>query len=140
LTSWFFVTVPNWPPSHPTLIFPSPSFFSRDAMSRAIAFYLLSAGLTFFLILPLVYAIPTPAVAPNSGIRSPQGVPTSATNNSHFNGCSPVKQPPSGSTTSDASPFWMEKIKRQGKAPFNPDPDAYKVFRNVKVRGFCVTD
>jgi len=28
----------------------------------------------------------------------------------------------------------MEKIKHQGKAPFNPDPEGYKVFRNVEVR------
>jgi len=27
----------------------------------------------------------------------------------------------------------MEKIKHQGKSPFNPDPVGYKVFRNVKV-------
>src|SRR5258707_8353103 len=31
------------------------------------------------------------------------------------------------------SPFWMEKIKHQGRSPFNPDPTGYKVFRNVKV-------
>jgi hypothetical protein len=31
------------------------------------------------------------------------------------------------------APFWMEKIKHQGKSPFNPDPVGYKVFRNVKV-------
>jgi hypothetical protein len=34
--------------------------------------------------------------------------------------------------TNDA-PFWMERIKHQGSAPFNPDPNGYKVFRNVKV-------
>src|SRR6266545_1227004 len=33
----------------------------------------------------------------------------------------------------DDLPFWMERIKHQGKAPFHPDPQ-YKVFRNVKVR------
>jgi len=32
------------------------------------------------------------------------------------------------------TPFWMEDIRHQGKAPFNPDPSGYKVFRNVKVR------
>ena len=32
------------------------------------------------------------------------------------------------------APFWMENIRHQGKAPFNPDPTGYKVFRNVKVR------
>ena len=35
--------------------------------------------------------------------------------------------------TNDGS-FWMEKIKHQGKSPFNPDPNNYKIFRNVKVR------
>jgi len=30
-------------------------------------------------------------------------------------------------------PFWMERIKHQGRAPFHPNPE-YKVFRNVKVR------
>src|SRR6266545_3736292 len=34
------------------------------------------------------------------------------------------------------APFWMENVKHQGKAPFNPDPSGYKVFRNVKV---CIT-
>lgn len=29
-------------------------------------------------------------------------------------------------------PFWLEKIKHQGIAPFSSDPTAYKVFRNVK--------
>jgi hypothetical protein len=32
-------------------------------------------------------------------------------------------------------PFWMERIKHQGKAPYHPDPQ-YRVFRNVKVRCF----
>ena len=29
-------------------------------------------------------------------------------------------------------PFWLEKIKHQGIAPFSSDPMSYKVFRNVK--------
>ncbi|KAF9531459.1 exo-beta-1,3-glucanase [Crepidotus variabilis] len=29
-------------------------------------------------------------------------------------------------------PFWMESIKHRGRAPFNSDPNGYKVFRNVK--------
>jgi len=33
-------------------------------------------------------------------------------------------------------PFWMETIKHQGRAPFNPNPNTYKVFRNVKVCRF----
>jgi glucan 1,3-beta-glucosidase len=28
-------------------------------------------------------------------------------------------------------PFWLEKMKHQGKAAFNPDAD-YQVFRNIK--------
>ena len=41
---------------------------------------------------------------------------------------------PLGAGTSGPNePFWMETIKHQGKAPFNPNPNGYKVFRNVKV-------
>ncbi|KAJ3505032.1 hypothetical protein NLJ89_g7631 [Agrocybe chaxingu] len=39
------------------------------------------------------------------------------------------------SYSDDTPPFWMERIKHQGKAPFNPDPKGYKVFRNVKDYG-----
>jgi hypothetical protein len=40
---------------------------------------------------------------------------------------------PLGAGTSAANdPFWMESIKHQGSAPFNPDPANYQVFRNVK--------
>ena len=127
-------------------------------MSRAITRHLLAASLTFILILQnsaLVYAIPTPAtdiiaaIPPNSGIKqvvdglSPQDGPISAGIDLPFKGCSTFKHPASGAidgVTDDASPFWMEKIKRQGKAPFNPDPDGYKVFRNVKVRTSFLTD
>ncbi|PPQ70368.1 hypothetical protein CVT24_013143 [Panaeolus cyanescens] len=35
-------------------------------------------------------------------------------------------------TAAPGEPFWMEKIKHQGKSPFNPNPQDYKVFRNVK--------
>jgi glucan 1,3-beta-glucosidase len=37
--------------------------------------------------------------------------------------------------SSPTEPFWLETIKHQGIAPFNPDPSAYKVFRNVKDYG-----
>ncbi|KAF7359318.1 Beta-1,3-glucanase [Mycena sanguinolenta] len=40
-------------------------------------------------------------------------------------------------------PFWMENIKHQGIAAFNPDPTTYQVFRNVKdfgAKGDGVTD
>jgi glucan 1,3-beta-glucosidase len=42
-----------------------------------------------------------------------------------------------------ASGYWFETIKRQGQAPFNPTPDTYKVYRNVKelgAKGDGVTD
>ena len=38
----------------------------------------------------------------------------------------------SGAAVGDAA-FWMEDIKHQGVAAYNPDPQKYKVFRNVKV-------
>jgi glucan 1,3-beta-glucosidase len=42
-----------------------------------------------------------------------------------------------------ASGYWFESIQRQGQAPFNPNPAAYTVFRNVKqlgAKGDGVTD
>ena len=33
------------------------------------------------------------------------------------------------------SGYWLADIKRQGVAPYNPNKDAYKVFRNVKDYG-----
>lgn len=32
-------------------------------------------------------------------------------------------------------PYWLEKIKHQGIAAYNPDSAKYKVFRNVKDYG-----
>jgi len=32
-------------------------------------------------------------------------------------------------------PYWLEKIKHQGIAAYNPDPNGYEVFRNVKDYG-----
>ncbi|KAJ6500511.1 exo-beta-1,3-glucanase [Mycena sanguinolenta] len=40
-------------------------------------------------------------------------------------------------------PFWMQNIKHQGIAAFNPSPNSYQVFRNVKdfgAKGDGVTD
>ncbi|KAF5373036.1 hypothetical protein D9758_001646 [Tetrapyrgos nigripes] len=51
---------------------------------------------------------------------------------------------PLGAGTAAASdPFWMQNIKHQGIAAFNPNPSGYQVFRNVKdfgARGDGVTD
>ncbi|KAH9476326.1 putative glucan endo-1,3-beta-glucosidase [Psilocybe cubensis] len=46
-------------------------------------------------------------------------------------------------TSGQNDPFWMESIKHQGKSAFNPNPNVYSVFRNVKdfgARGDGVTD
>ena len=51
---------------------------------------------------------------------------------------STCSSPLGAGTSGPDDPFWMETIKHQGKAPFNPNPNGYKVFRNVKVRRiFC---
>ncbi|KAL1610419.1 hypothetical protein SLS60_002086 [Paraconiothyrium brasiliense] len=34
-----------------------------------------------------------------------------------------------------ASSYWLETIQKQGRAAFNANPAAYKVFRNVKDYG-----
>lgn len=39
-------------------------------------------------------------------------------------------EPPS---TLDPDAFWLEAVRHQGKAAFNPNPESYQVFRNVKV-------
>jgi hypothetical protein len=41
-------------------------------------------------------------------------------------------------TAGPNDPFWMENIKHQGTAAFNPNPSGYQVFRNVKVCGHIV--
>jgi glucan 1,3-beta-glucosidase len=43
--------------------------------------------------------------------------------------------PLGGGTACDDEPYWLEKIKHQGIAAYNPDPTSYKVFRNVKDYG-----
>ena len=51
--------------------------------------------------------------------------------------------PLGGGTAAPGDPFWMENIKHQGTAAFNPSPSTYQVFRNVKdfgAKGDGVTD
>ncbi|KAJ6575911.1 hypothetical protein B0H10DRAFT_2199174 [Mycena sp. CBHHK59/15] len=46
-------------------------------------------------------------------------------------------------TAAPASPFWMQNIKHQGIAAFNPNSTTYQVFRNVKdfgAKGDGITD
>jgi glucan 1,3-beta-glucosidase len=40
----------------------------------------------------------------------------------------PTGKPGSGS----CAPYWLEGIKHQGVASFNPNPNSYTIFRNVK--------
>ena len=45
----------------------------------------------------------------------------------------PAPDSPMGpGTAAPGEPYWMEKIKHQGVAAFNPRPGEYQVFRNVK--------
>lgn len=34
-----------------------------------------------------------------------------------------------------ADGYWLNDLSGKGKAPFNPNPNGYKVFRNVKEYG-----
>jgi glucan 1,3-beta-glucosidase len=34
--------------------------------------------------------------------------------------------------TQSPAPYWLEQIKHQGISAFNPTPESYQVFRNVK--------
>ena len=43
-------------------------------------------------------------------------------------------------TANAADPFWMQTIKHQGTAAYNPNPSGYQVFRNVKVCGILFLD
>ncbi|KAJ7500847.1 exo-beta-1,3-glucanase [Mycena galericulata] len=46
-------------------------------------------------------------------------------------------------TAAPASPFWMQNIKHQGIAAFNPNSTTYQVFRNIKdfgAKGDGITD
>ena len=59
------------------------------------------------------------------------------------NGTSTSSAPLSTGISGSCAPYWLENIKHQGVASFNPNPDNYTVFRNVKdfgARGDGVTD
>jgi hypothetical protein len=47
----------------------------------------------------------------------------------HGTSCTTTQGP---GTASPDAPFWLESIKHQGISAYNPDPDSYQVFRNVK--------
>ena len=48
-------------------------------------------------------------------------------------GIEPCDQPLGPGTAAPQDPFWMQTIKHQGIAAYNPKPHEYNVFRNVKV-------
>lgn len=43
--------------------------------------------------------------------------------------------PQASAPAAGASGYWLADIQRQGVAPYNPNKDAYKIFRNVKDYG-----
>ncbi|KAL6702716.1 hypothetical protein ACN47E_000998 [Coniothyrium glycines] len=52
-------------------------------------------------------------------------------------------QEPTGSANVSCTAYWLENIKHQGIAAFNPNPESYQVFRNVKewgAQGDGITD
>src|ERR1700733_4938549 len=48
-------------------------------------------------------------------------------------GTQPCNQPMGPGTATPEDPFWMQSIKHQGIAAYNPSPNEYHVFRNVMV-------
>lgn len=69
--------------------------------------------------------------------------PTVAPYPTKANGTSTSSAPLSTGTSGSCAPYWLENIKHQGVASFNPNPGNYTVFRNVKdfgARGDGVTD
>jgi glucan 1,3-beta-glucosidase len=46
-----------------------------------------------------------------------------------------ISYPLDGNSTSNCAPYWLENIKHQGLASFNPNVSSYEVFRNVKNYG-----
>ena len=69
--------------------------------------------------------------------------PTVAPYPTKANDTSTASAPLSTGTSGSCAPYWLENIKHQGIASFNPNPSNYTVFRNVRdfgARGDGVTD
>lgn len=69
--------------------------------------------------------------------------PTIAPYPTKSNGTSTSSTPLSTGRPGSCAPYWLENIKHQGLASFNPNPDNYTIFRNVRdfgARGDGVTD
>jgi len=79
-----------------------------------------------------------------SEIAHPTSIsPTIAPYPTNANSTRTSSAPLSTGTAGSCAPYWLEDIKHQGVASFNPNPDNYTVFRNVKdfgARGDGITD
>lgn len=70
---------------------------------------------------------------------NPNVAPYTNRPNGTSTGLTPISSGVSGSCAS----YWLEDVKHQGVASFNPNPDNYTIFRNVKdfgARGDGITD
>ena len=47
-------------------------------------------------------------------------------------GASAACSGPLQGTAAPGDPYWLQSVKHQGIAAFNPNPSSYQVFRNVK--------
>lgn len=87
--------------------------------------------------------IPSSVQATTHAPRPTSNNPTVAPYPTKSNGTSTSSAPLSTGTSGSCAPYWLENIKHQGVASFNPNPNNYTVFRNVKdfgARGDGVTD
>jgi polygalacturonase len=110
---------------------PEPSGASSFPASLSVSSLALALGSVIASSAQVSYTQPTtnsPTIAPYP--TKPNGADTSST-------------PLSTSTPGSCAPYWLENIQHQGLASFNPNPDNYTIFRNVKdfgARGDGVTD
>ena len=75
---------------------------------------------------------------PSSTPRPVQGIPGyrhSASDIPYPTGSNNTSVKPGPTGTPKCAPYWLENIKHQGLASFNPELDSYQVFRNVKDYG-----